>query len=80
METFKTSSKYQVELDKVARPYFEHGFAACKEQFMVNGYPSNGEEPSFLDLEAAMGNAPNFLLQLLQAVIFPPTEETLDRV
>ncbi|KAL0393009.1 UNVERIFIED_CONTAM: hypothetical protein Sradi_2523700 [Sesamum radiatum] len=25
---------------------------------MANGYPPSGEEPSFLDLEVATGNAP----------------------
>ncbi|KAL0420796.1 UNVERIFIED_CONTAM: hypothetical protein Slati_3102500 [Sesamum latifolium] len=32
---------------------------ACKEQFLAKGYPPDGEEPTFLDLGAAMENAPD---------------------
>ncbi|KAL2236308.1 UNVERIFIED_CONTAM: hypothetical protein Sindi_0822500 [Sesamum indicum] len=32
---FKKSEGYQQEVTKIARPYFEHGFIACKEQFQA---------------------------------------------
>ncbi|KAL0430391.1 UNVERIFIED_CONTAM: hypothetical protein Sradi_0665100 [Sesamum radiatum] len=35
---------------------------ACTEQFLAQGYPPDGEEPTFLDLGAAMENAPKPLI------------------
>ncbi|KAL0444403.1 UNVERIFIED_CONTAM: hypothetical protein Slati_2163000 [Sesamum latifolium] len=59
ISAFKKSEDYQAEVATIARPYFEHDFMACKEQFLAQGYPPDGEEPTFLDLGAAMENAPN---------------------
>ncbi|KAL0345712.1 UNVERIFIED_CONTAM: hypothetical protein Sradi_4402500 [Sesamum radiatum] len=53
---FKKSEEYQVEVAVIAGPYIEHGFMACNEQFFAQGYPPNGEEPTFLDLGAALEN------------------------
>ncbi|KAL0433403.1 UNVERIFIED_CONTAM: hypothetical protein Slati_2674600 [Sesamum latifolium] len=59
LDGFKKSKKCQDEVAAIAGPYFEHDFAACKDQFMAHGYAPNGKEPSFLDLGGAMENAPN---------------------
>ncbi|KAL0458535.1 UNVERIFIED_CONTAM: hypothetical protein Slati_0480700 [Sesamum latifolium] len=59
---------YQDEVAKIVGPYFQNGFAACKEQFMAQGYPPAGEETSFLDLGAAMENAPDPFVETLAPV------------
>ncbi|KAL0363920.1 UNVERIFIED_CONTAM: hypothetical protein Sangu_0489600 [Sesamum angustifolium] len=41
---------------KIAGLFLKYGFMACKEKFM-EGYPSTGEEPSFLNLKAAADSA-----------------------
>ncbi|KAL2252199.1 UNVERIFIED_CONTAM: hypothetical protein Sindi_0014600, partial [Sesamum indicum] len=57
LKEFKGSVEYQQEVAKIAGPFFEYGFLACKEQFQDQGYPPTGEEPSFLDLATVLDNA-----------------------
>ncbi|KAL0345834.1 UNVERIFIED_CONTAM: hypothetical protein Sradi_4414700 [Sesamum radiatum] len=39
VDEFKKSYEYQQEVAKVAIPFLEYGFNACKEQFMAQEYP-----------------------------------------
>ncbi|KAL0402485.1 UNVERIFIED_CONTAM: hypothetical protein Slati_4278400 [Sesamum latifolium] len=59
VDEFKKSDEYQQDVAKVAIPFLEYGFNACKEQFLAQGYPPSGEEPSFLDVKIALVQAPN---------------------
>ncbi|KAL0434287.1 UNVERIFIED_CONTAM: hypothetical protein Slati_2763000 [Sesamum latifolium] len=47
------------EVAKVAIPFLEYGFNACKDQFLAQGYPPAGEELSFLNVKTAFLQAPN---------------------
>ncbi|KAL0405432.1 UNVERIFIED_CONTAM: hypothetical protein Slati_3857100 [Sesamum latifolium] len=62
LSDYKKSEEFQAEVAIIAGLYFEHGFTACKEQFLAQGYPPEGEEPSFLDLGTTMENAPKPLI------------------
>ncbi|KAL0411185.1 UNVERIFIED_CONTAM: hypothetical protein Slati_3708200 [Sesamum latifolium] len=55
----KKSDEYQQEVAKIAIPFLEYGFNACKDQFMAQRYPPTGEEPSFLDVKTALLQVPN---------------------
>ncbi|KAL0420338.1 UNVERIFIED_CONTAM: hypothetical protein Slati_3056700 [Sesamum latifolium] len=59
IEGYKKSGEYQQEVTKIAIPFLEYGFTACKEQFASQGYPPTWEEPSFLHIGVSMVNAPN---------------------
>ncbi|KAL0411955.1 UNVERIFIED_CONTAM: hypothetical protein Slati_3785200 [Sesamum latifolium] len=54
VDEFKKSDEYQQKVAKIAIPFLEYGFNACKDQFMAQGYPPSGEEPSFVDVKTAL--------------------------
>ncbi|KAL0355769.1 UNVERIFIED_CONTAM: hypothetical protein Sradi_4023800 [Sesamum radiatum] len=39
VDEFKKSDEYQQEVAKVAIPFLEYDFNACKDQFLAQGYP-----------------------------------------
>ncbi|KAL0329136.1 UNVERIFIED_CONTAM: hypothetical protein Sradi_4900300 [Sesamum radiatum] len=59
VDGFKRSDEYRKKVVKIAIPFLDYSFKACKGQFLAQGYPPTGEEPSFLDIGVAMVNAPN---------------------
>ncbi|KAL0463288.1 UNVERIFIED_CONTAM: hypothetical protein Slati_0216400 [Sesamum latifolium] len=76
VDEFKKSDEYQQEVAKIAIPFLEYGFNACKDQFMAQGYPPAGEEPSFLDVKTALLQAPNPFANPLTPVEEDPSQES----